>query len=75
MQYHLVKRGRLYKGIPYCGVSSDNISMETDNLKEARDMKYLLTDKNFLEWDIYDTQERAIVSDYELLSDGIINGF
>ncbi len=53
MVYHLVKRSRVYEGLPYCGPSSNNLPAQADTLEAAQKMQAELTARNPVGWDIY----------------------
>ena len=57
MRYHLFKQSRMYKDRAYHGPSWKQGSepAETDDLEFARSMAEIMTMKNPVGWDIYDS--------------------
>jgi hypothetical protein len=63
--YHLCKQSRAYEGKPYCGPSSDGIPQEYSLLSIALKAKELLTKRNPVGWNIYDSETGKLVDGQE----------
>ncbi len=61
MRYHLCKKSRSYLGHPYRGPASDNVVAESMELPKARIWRDILTKRNPVGWDIYDSKTGEVL--------------
>lgn len=61
MKYHIVKRSRVYHGLPYRGPTSCHLPAQTDSLEDARLIASAMTNRNPVGWDIYDSETKERV--------------
>ena len=59
--FHLCKHSRLYTNDPYMGPSSDYKRAECETLDQAIEMQKVLTRRNPVGWEIYDSTTGKLI--------------
>jgi hypothetical protein len=69
MRYHICKASRIYKGWPYQGPTSNNLSAESDSLNDAIAMAQSMLDRNSVGWEVWDSQTNTMEYSTNLVID------